>query len=91
MGTFVLIFAIPLLTIAVGLLLALFFRFLNLRRRQRQDLERRLRANWLPKFEEAKARAKYNARQDFAGSLDEGYAAIRERMRNGGAGWERGQ
>lgn len=31
----------------------------------------------------------YDGMRDFAGSLDVGYGAIRERMRNGGPGWER--
>lgn len=31
----------------------------------------------------------YDAQADFAGSLNEGYATIRERMANGGPGWER--
>lgn len=30
----------------------------------------------------------YHAAADFAGSLDVGYAAIRERKANGGKGWE---
>lgn len=32
--------------------------------------------------------AEYDAQKDFAGSLEVGYAAIRERMANGGPGWE---
>ena len=30
----------------------------------------------------------YDAKRDFANSLDEGYAAIRNRMASGGPGWE---
>ena len=33
----------------------------------------------------------YDATDDFAKSIDEAYRVIRERMRNGGPGWQQGK
>lgn len=39
--------------------------------------------------EESKAAPQYDGQKDFAGSLNAGYEAIRERVKDGGPGWER--
>jgi len=44
--------------------------------------------NEVDKFKPAAAADDYDADKDFAGSLEVGYAAIRERVANGGPGWE---
>src|SRR5262249_48437774 len=42
----------------------------------------------IPEWERRLRSRKYDAMDDFAKSLDVGYAAIRERMKAGGPGWE---
>jgi hypothetical protein len=74
MRTAMLITTIPLATIAVGLFIAGFIEYCARRKRTR--------AHW-------RSKKNYDGMKDFAGSLDDGYEAIRKRMREGGPGWQR--
>ena len=47
----------------------------------------RLQAEWRRTKRNRRARDRYNAEDDFSRSIDEAYAAIRERMAAGGKGW----
>jgi len=47
----------------------------------------RLQAEYRRAERNRQARDRYNAEDDFARSIDEAYAVIRERKANGGKGW----